>query len=185
MANEVARRLVHASGAVIPLTYLLVDEVTWQHVRWILIAGTVVTVLLEVMRLFAGLEWVVYDKLTREYEQDNVAGYALYVFGGTAVGLAFEPQIAVPAVLMLTLGDPVSGLLGSGELRTIKRWPVLLAMFGTCFLLAYPFLPVHAAAIAALAATLADGVKPVVATYVIDDNITIPIAAALAAFLVI
>jgi len=185
MANEVARRLVHASGATIPGAYVLFDAVTWQYVRWVLIAGTVVTVMLEALRLFAGLEWIVYDKLTREYEQDNVAGYALYVFGGTLVGLVFEPRIAVPAILMLTLGDPVSGLLGSGELRKIKRWPVLAAMFTTCFLLAYPFLPLHAAAIAAVAATLADGVKPVVATYVIDDNLTIPIAAALAAFIVI
>jgi len=185
MANEVARRLVHASGAVIPAAYVFVDAVTWEYVRWILIAGTVVTVALEALRLLAGLEWVVFDKLTREYEQDNLAGYALYVFGGTLVGLAFDPQVAVPAMFMLTLGDPVSGLLGSGELRTIKRWPVLVAMFATCFALAVPFLPLHAAALAAGAATLADGVKPVVATYVIDDNITIPIAAALAAFVVL
>jgi dolichol kinase len=185
MANEVARRLVHASGATIPAAYVLIDAITWEHVQWVLIAGTIVTVVLEALRLFAGLEWIVYDKLTREYEQDNVAGYALYVFGGTLVGLVFEPRIAVPAILMLTLGDPVSGLLGSGELRKIKRWPVLAAMFSTCFLLAYPFLPLHAAAIAAVAATLADGVKPVVATYVIDDNLTIPIAAAVAAFIVI
>ncbi|WP_135535215.1 dolichol kinase [Halostella pelagica] len=190
MANEVARRLVHASGATIPGAYVLSKHVSWldlqwTHIQWVLIAGTVVTIVLEALRLFAGLEWVVYDKLTREYEQDNVAGYALYVFGGTLVGLVFEPRIAIPAMLMLTLGDPVSGLLGSGELRTIKRWPVLAAMFTTCFLLAYPFLPLHAAALAAVAATLADGVKPVIATYVIDDNITIPIAAAVTAFVVL
>jgi len=185
MANEIARRLVHASGATIPAAYVFVDAITWQHVQWVLIAGTALTVALEALRLLAGLEWIVFDKLTREYEQDNLAGYALYVFGGTLVGLVFEPQVAVPAMLMLTLGDPVSGLLGSGELRTVKRWPVLLAMFVTCFALAYPFLPLHAAAIAAAAATVADGVKPVVATYVIDDNITIPIAAALAAFVVL
>jgi dolichol kinase len=59
-------------------------------------------------------------------------------------------------------------------------------MFLVCFALAVPFLTavlplpigVVAAAVGAAGATLADGVKPVVAGYVIDDNLTIPPAAA-------
>jgi len=181
MADEVARRLVHASGSVVPLLWVATD-VSWEQIRLVLVAGIALTLALEALRLLAGLEWVVYDKLTREYEQDNLAGYALYVIGGSLVGLVFGPQIAVPAMLMLTLGDPVSGLLGSGELRTIKRPHVLVTMFAVCTALAYPFLPFAAVVPAALAATVADGIKPVIRGYVIDDNLTIPVVASLAAY---
>ncbi len=182
MANEVARRLVHASGSVVPLLWVA-NLLAWEQVRLVLIGGVALTLVLEGLRLLAGLEWVVYDKLTREYEQDNLAGYALYVFGGGLVGLVFRPEIAVPAMLMLTIGDPISGLLGSDELRTVKRPPVLLAMFVVSTLLAWPFLPFAAVVPAALAATLADGVKPVFRGYVIDDNLSIPVAAAIVAWL--
>ncbi|AQL42786.1 dolichol kinase [Halorientalis sp. IM1011] len=177
MANEVARRLVHASGAGVPGLYLL-DLFSWPQVRYLLVAGLAVTVVLEVARLGFGFEWVVYDVLTREYEQDNLAGYALYVFSGSVTGLLFGPTIAVPAILMLTLGDPISGLLGSDELRTIKRPRVLIAMFLVCTGLALPFVPPVAAVLGGLAAMLADGAKPIVRGHVIDDNLTIPLVAA-------
>ena len=179
MPDEVARRLVHGSGAGIPLLYLL-DLVTWTQLRLVVVAGTLVTLGLEIVRLYVGLDWVLFDKLTREYEQDNLAGYALYVFSGTGVVLAFSPKVAVPAVLMLTLGDPVSGLLGSDELRRVKRLRVMALMFAVCLGLALPFVDAVAAVAGALAATVADGVKPIVAGYVIDDNLTIPVAAAVA-----
>jgi dolichol kinase len=184
MANEVARRLVHASGAGVPALYLL-DLLTWPQIRYILVGGLALTVVLETARLGFGFEWVVYDVLTREYEQDNPAGYALYVFSGSTTGLLFGPAIAVPAILMLTLADPVSGLLSADELRTLKRPRVLVVMFLVCAGLAYGSstlfgfgLPLSAVVLGALGATLADGVKPVIRGYVIDDNLTIPLVAA-------
>lgn len=184
MANELARRLVHASGAGVPSLYLL-DLLTWPQLRYLLMGGLVFTVGLETARLFFGFEWVVFDVLTREYEQDNPAGYALYVFSGSTTGLLFGPAIAVPAILMLTLADPVSGLLSADELRTVKRPRVLVVMFLVCAGLAYGSsvifgfgLPLSAVLLGGLGATLADGVKPVIRGYVIDDNLTIPLVAA-------
>ena len=185
MSLELGRRLVHASGATIPGAYLLdrhvleTGLVTWRVVQAVAVAGLLATAVLEFLRLSGTLEHPIYDRLTREYEQDKVAGYALYVLSGTAVVLAFEPQIAVPALFMLTLGDPVSGLLSTGELRTVKRPRVLAGMFLVGLALAYPFVGAVAAVAGALGAMLADGVKPTVGDYVIDDNLTIPIAAAI------
>ncbi|MFB6165378.1 MAG: dolichol kinase [Haloarculaceae archaeon] len=179
MADEVARRLVHASGSAIPLSYVL-GLAPWHQVRLVLLAGAAVTVVLEFVRLVVGVEWVVFETLTREYEQSNPAGYALYVVSGSLTGLAFAPRVAVPAILMLTLADPISGLLGSDELRTVKRPRVLAVMFGTCALLAWSFVPPAVAVVGGLAGMLADGVKPVIAGYVIDDNFTIPLGAAAA-----
>ncbi len=187
LRDEIARRLVHASGTGLPLLYLL-GFATWYQVALLFALGAGVALVLEVIRLYVGLEWVVYDHLTREYEQDNLAGYALYFISSAGVALAFSfesalgvrPEIAVPAILMLTIGDPISGVLGSGELKKTKQTFVLLVMFIVCTLLAVPFVPLFAAVLGGFAATLADGFKPVIATYVIDDNLTIPPTAAIA-----
>ena len=191
MSLELGRRLVHASGAAIPGAYLLdrhvleTGLVTWRVVQAVAVAGLLATAVLEFLRLSGTLEHPIYDRLTREYEQDKVAGYALYVLSGTVVVLVFEPRIAVPALFMLTLGDPVSGLLSTGELRTVKRPRVLIGMFLVSLALAYPFVGAVAAVAGALGAMLADGVKPTVGNYVIDDNLTIPIAAAIPMWVVL
>lgn len=180
LRDEVARRLVHASGAAVPVAWLL--GAPWWFVQAFMMFAAVVAAVLEVVRLFVGLDWVVYDTLTREYEQDNPAGYALYMWSVAAVVLVFEPKIAVVAMLALSIGDPVSGLLASGELRTIKRPRVLAAMFVVTLAVAWPFLPLSAAALAAVGATIADGVKPQFRGIVVDDNLSIPIVVAVAAW---
>lgn len=181
MSGEVKRRLVHVSGTGLPALYLL-GLLQWEQLRWILLLGSGVALVLEIIRLLVGLDWQIYDELTRSYEQDNLAGYALYFFGMTATAWVFEPRIAIPAMLMLTIADPISGLIGSGELG-IKAVHTLLVTFAVCVLIASVLgLPLPAAVLGAVAATLADGVKPVIAGYVIDDNLTIPIGAAVAIF---
>jgi dolichol kinase len=143
----------------------------------------------------------VYAALTREYERRNVAGYALFTWSTALVAWLFAPGVAVPGMLALTVGDPVAGVLGrraSGDgddgdeddgdgeadvpsLSSRAKPPVVLAAtFLVCLALAAPFtvaaagvaVGVLAAAAGALGATLADGVKPVVAGRVVDDNLT-------------
>ena len=186
--GELKRRLVHASGTGLPLLYVL-KFVTWRQFGYVMLACSAVAAALEFVRLVIGLDWEIYDELTRPYEQENVAGYGLYMFSITAVVLAFEPHIAVPAALMLTLGDPISGLLSTTrEAGEPKRLRTLAAMFAICLALSVPFLipatgvavGVAASVAAALAATVADGFTPVIRGYVIDDNASIPVAAAVA-----
>ena len=191
-AEELERRLVHASGIGFPALYWL-GWVTWRELGYLLLLLSAGAAALEAVRLFVGFEWVVFDRLTREYEQDNPAGYALYAFSLTVVALVFEPHVALPGMLMLIVGDPISGLLGSNDAGRAKRVAVLCAMFAVCFLLAVPFLVptvglavgLVAAAAGAAGATFADGFKPVVATYVIDDNLSIPPLACGAIFAVL
>ncbi|WP_276299552.1 dolichol kinase [Halorussus lipolyticus] len=175
--SEVKRRLVHVSGTGYPALYLL-GLANYDQLRLLLVASSVGAVVLEVIRLFVGLDWRIFDELTREYEQENLAGYALYIFGMTVAVLAFSPRISIPAMLMLTIADPISGLAGSGELG-VKATHTLLLTFGVCLLItSLSGLPLVAAVLGALSATLADGMKPIIAGYVIDDNITIPVVSA-------
>jgi dolichol kinase len=176
---EVERRLVHVTGALAPASYLL-GVFSWRQLGFVLLGGSVLAALLEAGRLSGRLDLAIYDRLTREYEQENVAAYALYMMSVTLVVLLFEPRVAIPAVLALAIADPISGLLGSGELRDVKQGYVLLATFGVATGLASVFVPSVAAVCCGLATALADGVKPVVRGYVIDDNLTIPPAAAVA-----
>ncbi|ADQ65777.1 dolichol kinase [Halogeometricum borinquense DSM 11551] len=185
--SEVKRRLVHASGAALPFGYVL-DIVSWAQLRYLMVFLTVVVAVLEFLRLRVGLDWAIYDELTRSYEQTNLAGYALYIFSMTAVVLVFEPYVAVPGMLMLALGDPVSGLLGrTREAGEPKRLGTLAAMFIVCLAVSVPFLlpvagtiGVIAAVAGSVGATIADGMKPVIRGSVIDDNASIPPAACLA-----
>lgn len=193
MSHEVGRRLVHMSGVVVPVAHLL-DFLTWSQVRWVAAIGALLTLLIEAVRLFGPFEFEkeIFDPLIRDYERDYLAGYALYVFSAAAVGLLFPPEVAIPAVLMLMIADPVIGVLGSVGSKSwfetegglgvdsMKPAPILLSMFTLCVVIALPFVSLLSAVLAAFAATLADGAKPVIAGYVIDDNLTIPPAAALA-----
>lgn len=183
-ASELARRLVHASGG-FPVALYLVDWLSWPQIRLVYLGGVVLAVGLEAVRLFVGVDWWVYRELTREYERENPAGYALYVVGAAAVVLVFEPRIAVPAVLILAIVDPVSGLLATPGRRTVKRPTVMAVTFALAAVIAVGFVPLPAAVVGAGAATLADGATPVVRGYVIDDNIGIPVGSALAMWAVL
>lgn len=174
--SELGRRAVHVSGSLLPGLYL-VELLSWTHVQAVLVVATTIAATLEAIRLTRGLDFWAYRRLTRDYEHSNVAGYALAIFGGTVTAFAFEPIVAVPAMLMLTIADPLSGVLSRGDLG-VKQGFVLLATFAVCMaiasLLLVPFWPAVAGA---GAATAADGLKPTIADRVIDDNLSIPIAA--------
>ncbi|QLK24619.1 dolichol kinase [Natrinema zhouii] len=187
MADELKRRLVHASGSGLVALWLLADYLdlglTWPRFKILMIVLATGALVLEFLRLQVGLDWRLYDVLTREYEQDNPAAYALYMISMAAVVVVFQPDIALPAMLMLALGDPISGMVSDNTLKQVKPPKVLITMFLVSTVIAIPFLPIIAALIAALGATIADGVTLEIRTYIIDDNLTIPIYAACLAFL--
>jgi dolichol kinase len=181
LRGEVGRRLVHASGTGVPLLYLL-NVITWGQARALYLVFAAGVIVLESLRLIVGLDVWLFNHLIREYEEDNIAGYVLYMLSSTVAAVAFEPQVAVPAILMLTLGDPISGTVGGDELRVVKRPIALAVMFVVSAALTAPFhyqTPIVVIC-GGLGGMLADGVKPIISGYVIDDNLTIPIVAAIA-----
>lgn len=197
--SELSRRAVHVSGVLAPLSYLG-DVLSYEQIRLVLVVGSLLVIGLEVVRLrfdaVPGPLDQLFDALTREYEETNVGGYALYMFSMTGVALVFDPVAAIPAMLMLSLADPISGELGSAEPGERKRLSVLAITFVVCLALALGALwvidptagttvRVVAAALGALGATLADGYTLVIAGRVIDDNATIPPVAAVGIALVL
>jgi len=183
--TEYGRRAIHASGVGMPAIYLL-DIVTWTELRYFMLAVTGIVFTLEFLRLVGGLNHWIYDEVTRSYEQHSVAGYALYMLSMTAVAVLFGPAVTIPAMLMLILGDPISGELGDNAADEHKRPAVVAAMFVVCFVLAVPFtvagstlgVGAGAAAVGALFGAIADGIKPIIGGVAVDDNLTIPPVAA-------
>ncbi|MFC5133152.1 MULTISPECIES: dolichol kinase [Haloferacaceae] len=186
---EFERRLVHASGTLYPVPYLL-GWLSWRETAALLVASVVLVGTLEFLRLVVGLDHAVYRTLTREYESDSVGGYALYQVSMAGVALLAStsiasPTLAVPAMWMLSVGDPVSGALGSNGPREPKRRLVWVVMFVVCVAVAVPFLVpafgtaagVAVAVAGAAAATIADGIPTIVRGIAVDDNLTIPPAA--------
>ncbi|TYL39752.1 dolichol kinase [Natronococcus pandeyae] len=189
MADELKRRLVHASGAGLVALYLLADSLglglTWERFQLLMVVLALGVIGLEFLRLRVGLEWWIYEKLTREYEQDQFAGYGYYMVSMTIAVLLFPAEIALPAMLMLAVGDPISGAVSDNSLKRIKGAKVLVTMFVVSVLLATPFLYEYPLAVlaAAVGATIADGVKLRVGDFIVDDNLTIPIYAGGLAYL--
>ncbi|ERH00025.1 MAG: Dolichol kinase [Haloquadratum sp. J07HQX50] len=183
--NETKRRLVHLSGTGLPMLYIA-NIVTWTTLGTLVIGCVVIVSVLEVVRLSTGTNWAIYDALIRPYERNNVAGYALYMFSIATVVLVFDPSLALPAVLMLTIGDPIAGIVGSTrDAQESKQLSTLSVMFVVCMAVSVPFtVPATGiargsiiAGVASTTATLADGFKPVVRGYVVDDNLSIPFVA--------
>jgi dolichol kinase len=180
---NVARRVVHVSGSLVPLAYLA-DVLSWTLVRHLLAAGAVLAVVLETIRLFVGLDWAVFDRLTRHYEQDNPAAYALAVVASAVVAWAFDPVVAVPALLLLTVVDPIAGMLSDvDDVDRLKPPWVMAATFVVALVVAALLLPLRAAVPAAAVVVIADAVKPRVWGFVIDDNASIPLSAAVVVWL--
>ena len=182
---ELERRLVHAGGTLYPVPYFL-GWLTWGETRIFLGVALAVVFALEFLRLVVGLNHAVYRMLTREYEEDALAGYALYQVSMTGAVLLLEPTLAIPAMWMLSVGDPVSGALADNDATEAKRPAAWIAMFLVCFGLAVPFMipafgpdvGVAVAVAGAVPAAVADGIPPVIRGIPVDDNLTIPPAAA-------
>ena len=189
--GELGRRLVHASGAAIPLTYyvltvgIAVDEsVAWQVLQAITVLGVLAAAVLEFVRLRIGLDWWIFEHLTRAYEREKVAGYALYLVGMATVALLFEPAIALTGMFLLAIGDPLSGYLATDSPGLKGPRAVVPALLvGTGIGIVVGLHPAVAAA-AAVGLVVADVRLWSIGGYVIDDNLTIPIAAGVAAWLV-
>jgi hypothetical protein len=88
-------------------------------------------------------------------------------------------------MFMLAVADPVGGVLGGADPTPVKRPRAFVGAFLVCLAVGLPFLPPLAAAAGGVAASLADGVFMEIRGYVIDDNLTIPIAAAAAIALIL
>lgn len=152
-----------------------------------LAAVTMIAVSIEAVRLrnpvlnrwfMTGLSSVV-----RQEEKGKLSGGSFFLLGALATAIAFPPEIAIPAILFLALGDPAAGIIGTWKGR-IKLWGKTVEGGIACL--------IACLAVGAVISVMAG--KPSVAVMAlgavsatifqalpvrINDNLTIPIGSAL------
>jgi dolichol kinase len=184
LVKEIRRKLIHITGLSVPAGILIFGK--------IYTAGMIALALLVALALEAGrLRGKIRLPETRDQEQDKVAGYVYYILGSLLTVILFQPMIAITSMLMLSLGDAISGIVGSilknsnvrvpGE-RRIKPFPVVTAMFLACMAIGYlssgiTQLSFQVYLAGALGATAADSVALFFRNRSLDDNLTIPLFA--------
>jgi dolichol kinase len=203
LAAEAKRKAIHLSGLSVPAAILLFGKAgAIAFVATALLAA----LFLERRRLSGKIRL----PAVRDSEKKRVAGYIYYITGALLAVILFPPAIAIAAMLMLSLGDAVSGIIGSvvqgsavrtrimeGQSWRAKPIPVVAGTFAVCLLAGYAahlvegtFLPGPSVlsapvyAVGAAAATFADAVPLSFRRWVIDDNFSIPVFSGVAMFAV-
>jgi dolichol kinase len=181
---ELGRRIVHMLGLVFPFSYLIVKE--WMYVQVILGLAVLIGLIMEYFRLKLNWNNIIYDNLTREYEDEKLAGYYLYIVGMFTVSIIFDPVISIPSMVVLAVGDPIGGMLSDSSVDEKKSLTPFLSvlvfsMIVIFFASSYVYTNVESAFIAligSLGAALGDYKKIKIGNYVVDDNLIIPILTA-------
>jgi dolichol kinase len=189
--TELRRKAVHTAGSIIAIAYYFIDRET-------AIAGLAIinaTLLIVEWQRFNG-KIRLPEILLRPHEKEQVGAYIYYQVAALISVIFFEKTIAIAAILMLALGDTVSGLSGAllnmGNVRysrkkfMVKPLPIVSVMFAVCvviglFMVRLPlahdmrYIPFFAYIAGALGATLGDAVPLRIQGKPIDDNLMIPL----------
>ncbi|OPY52799.1 MAG: hypothetical protein A4E49_01752 [Methanosaeta sp. PtaU1.Bin112] len=186
LVRETRRKAIHLTGLSVPLGLIFLG-------RTVTAAAIALVFSLSLLLESARLQGKIRLPEVRDHEETKVAGYIYYMAGSLLTVLLFPPGIAITAMLFLSLGDTVSGLVGSilqncdvraapppGISWRIKPLPVVAATAAVCILIGYlasglsGLLPqVYLAG--AAAAAFADGVAIIIKDKSLDDNFTIPV----------
>lgn len=177
------RRAFHLlAGSTLPLIILFLPL---EAAQWLLVAGSLGAVLLELLRgLMSGVnDWLVRTlPLFKAAESRQVTGATFMWLSATLLVFVAEKEIAVLAMLYLSVGDPFAALVGVRDHRARLFGKSLagtaafaIAALGAGLLATlHPDVPLAWwLAPGALAAALAE-----LAPVPLDDNITVPIVAA-------
>jgi dolichol kinase len=181
--------------ALISITAIvLVEEVLSASLRWIIPLAVACTFwFLETLRhknerARAFLLWL-FRRIAHPYERYRINSATWYVSGLTVLALLCDPIVCSVAVAVLGIGDPVAALVG----RRWGRTPIaaqrslegslafLVAAFGAAFVvltLWHGDVALGARLLIALSAALAGAIMELVSHSRLDDNFTVPLAAA-------
>jgi dolichol kinase len=185
--REIKRKTIHVTGLSVPVGILVFGKI---YTSIMIALALAVALILEAGRLRGRINL----PAVRDHEQEKVAGYIYYIFGSLVTVILFQPMIALTSILMLSLGDAVSGLVGSVLMNANVRgqnirWrfkpiPIVISMFLACLVIGYlssgiTRLPLEIYLFGAVGATIADSMALVICNRGLDDNLTIPIFSAI------
>jgi len=178
--KELLRKCVHLLELPVLLGYTIVAALYGPKIG--ILALTVLLIILleiEYIRLEYKLKLPLVVDILRRHEKDNIAGNIFFIASTIICFAAFDYPIALLAMLLTVFGDLMSALVGItvGRTRIYRRKTLegFLAGFLTNLLVGYLVMPGEWAVFApmALVASLVE-----LWTGKLDDNLTVPLAAA-------
>lgn len=180
------RRVFHAANGVAVALLPGTLGLGRQSVLWVLGSLLVVVLAADVARLrvprLNALFFRLFPSFASPREAVRIASSTWYLIGVVLTWAIFPERVAVPGILVLALADPAAGTVGRlwGRRRLGHgTWLGSAAFLAVAFLV----LAFHLGPAAGLAAALMVAMVEVV-PWRLDDNLTVPVAAAFAAWLV-
>lgn len=115
-SEEIKRKIIHLSNSVIPLSYYFFVEDRLMMI-WILLSITIFFVAVDYFRFRIGWiqKWfsVFFSSMLRKHELEGKLTGATWAFIGATISVfLFEKDIAVLALLFMSVGDTVAALIG-------------------------------------------------------------------------
>ena len=114
--EEIKRKIIYLSNSVIPLSYYFFVEDQMMMI-WILLSITICFVTVDYFRFRIGWiqKWfrIFFSSMLRKHELEGKLTGATWAFIGATISVfLFEKDIAVLALLFMSVGDTVAALIG-------------------------------------------------------------------------
>jgi|Deesub1362A_J573_1020465.scaffolds.fasta_scaffold00017_9 dolichol kinase len=175
MREELARKGIHILGLGYIPAYMLFPRDVFI---FILLFGLLFFLVLDIMRLQGYVSYP--DILMRDFEYRGLGGHIYFLIGIFIVTILFPSNIALIAVLMLTVGDTVAGI--TKRMYSHGLLPMLASCVITGILLNNTLdlnLSVMVILAGSVAASLVDAFPIKLKGLYINDNIAIPVGSGL------
>lgn len=183
---EVNRKLLHMFLGVVLVALLMFGIVGKGHLFGLLI------IMLAISILSRKYDIPIISWLLRNFEREDYVkkfpgrGFIFYIIGSLLVLAFFPMDIAMPSILVLAFADSIGHLFGIRygkrkhpyvKTKFVEGW---VAGLIAGFIAAFIFVPWHEALAASFFAMLVEGIEVKIGAEEVDDNLIIPLVAAIA-----
>ena len=177
--SEYLRKTIHLSNLIIPIGYHYFFTDKWQFLKIILFT-TLCILLIDICRNFIPFFQSIFSKffnsMLRGHELRGKLTGATWVMIGSCVTIALFPKaVAVLALIYMSIGDTVAGLIGrryGNHKIGLKSWEGFFSGLFSCLIIAFLYsqLPIHVSILGAFSAMIFETLP-----IPLDDNFKIPI----------
>ena len=183
---EAKRQLFHMLFGILIVALLIYDFIGKFHIFFLIVIG-IITSFLSRKHKIPVIFWFLKNfERKKDLKAFPGKGVIFYLIGAFLTLSFFPLDIAMPAILVLAFGDSVSHLFGAkyGKIKhpfTDKKFiEGMIAGLIAAFIGAKVFLPWHEALAASFFAMIAEGIEMKIGAESLDDNIIMPLVAAIA-----
>ena len=190
MQLEIKRQLFHLFFGLVIVFLLKYNILNYYILLLLIIIGLIISLISKKYKI--PIIWQFLEVFERKEDLKKFPGKGVifYLIGSFIVVLLFPKDIAMASIIILALGDSVSHIIGVkyGKLKhplTNKKFlEGSLAGLIAAFIGAYFFVSLLEAFFASLFAMIAESIDIKIGLEKVDDNIIMPLVAALVIFLI-